>query len=91
MPRQILANYIHIIGTAFQLLFLFYTFSRFPKKNMKEIRRFNKQKGSQKSDIPIKIIKGNTDIFADYLNEAVNSATKIFNSLNCLKLADITP
>ena len=56
---------------------------------MKEIRRLNKQEASQKSDIPIKIIKANADIFADYLGEAVNSAVKTFSFSNCLKLNDL--
>ena len=37
------------------------------EKVAKEIRRLNKNKASQKSDIPIRIIKGNADIFAEFL------------------------
>ena len=53
---------------------------------MKEIKVLNKQRASQKSDIPI---KENADIFADYLFETVRSAIKISNFPNCLKLAGI--
>ena len=53
---------------------------------MKEIKVLNKQRASQKSDIPI---KENSDIFADYLFETVRSAIKISNFPNCLKLAGI--
>ena len=48
---------------------------------MKEIRRLNKQKALQKSDIPVKIIKDNADIFAEYSCEAVNRAIKTSNFL----------
>ena len=61
------------------------------EKIAKEIRRLNKNKASQKSDIPIRIIKENADIFAEFLCETVNSAIKSSNFPNSLKLADITP
>ena len=54
-------------------------------KIKKEINRLNKNKASQKSDIPIKIIHDNVDIFADFIAESFKGAK------NCLKLADITP
>ena len=71
--------------------------SKFPfhevdnEKIIKEIKRLNKNKASQKSDIPITIIHENTDIFADFLAESLKGAIKTFNFLNCLKLADIAP
>ena len=55
------------------------------------IMRLNKNKASQKSDIPIRIIKDNVDIFADFLCETVNYTIKTSNFPSCLKLADITP
>ena len=55
------------------------------------IMRLNKNKASQKSDIPIRIIKDNVDIFADFLCETVNCTIKTSNFPSCLKLADITP
>ena len=55
------------------------------------IVRLNKNKASQKSDIPIRIIKDNVDIFADFLCETVNCTIKTSNFPSCLKLADITP
>ena len=61
------------------------------EKIAKEIRSLNKNKASQKSDIPIRIIKENADIFAEFLCETVNSAIKSSNFPNSLKLADITP
>ena len=53
--------------------------------------RLNKNKASQKSDIPIRIIEDNVDIFADFLCETVNCTIKTSNFPSCLKLADITP
>ena len=61
------------------------------EKIEREIMRLNKNKASQKSDIPIRIIKNNVDIFADFLCETVNCTTKTSNFPSCLKLADITP
>ena len=61
------------------------------EKITKEIWRLNKNKASQKSDIPITIIHENADIFADFLAESLKGAIKTYNFPNCLKLADITP
>ena len=62
------------------------------EKIIKEIKRLNKNKDSQKSDIPITIIHEKADFFADFLAESkTKGATKTFNFPNCLKLADITP
>ena len=51
----------------------------------------NKNKASQKSDIPITIIHKNGDNFADFLAESLKAAIKTYNFSDCLKLADITP
>ena len=61
------------------------------EKIEREIMRLNKNKASQKSDIPIRIIKDNVDIFADFLCETVNCTIKTSNFPSCLKLANITP
>ena len=50
--------------------------------------RLNKNKASQKSNIPIRIIKDNVDIFADFLCETVNCTIKTSNFPSFLKLAD---
>ena len=57
----------------------------------KEINRLNKVKASRKSDIPIKNIHDDVDIFADFIAESFKGAIKTSNFSNCLKLADITP
>ena len=60
-------------------------------KIKKEINRLNKNKASQKSDIPVKIIHDDVDIFADFIAESFKDTIKTSNFSNCLKLADITP
>ena len=60
-------------------------------KIKKEINRLNKNKASQISGIPIKIIHDNVDIFADFIAESFKGAIKTSNFSNCLKLADMTP
>ena len=60
-------------------------------KIKKEINRLNKNKASRKSDIPIKIIHDDVDIFADFIAEFFKGAIKTSNFSDCLKLADITP
>ena len=60
------------------------------EKIEREIMRLNKNKASQKSDNPIRIIKDNVDIFANFLCETVNCTIKTSNFSGCLKLADIT-
>ena len=57
---------------------------------IKEIKRLNKNKASQKSDIPITIIHRNAAVFADCLAESLKGAVKTYNFPNLLKLSDIT-
>ena len=61
------------------------------EKIIKEIKRWNKNIVSQKSNIVIAIIHENADIFADFLAESLKGPIKTYNFPNCLKLADITP
>ena len=49
------------------------------KLTMKEIKRLNKNKASQKSDIPIAIIHENADIFEDFLAESLKGGIKTYN------------
>ena len=60
------------------------------EKIVKEIKRLNKNKASQKSDILTTIIYENADVFADFLAESLKGAIKTYNFPNCLKLANIT-
>ena len=50
------------------------------EKIIKEIKRLNKNKASQKPDIPITIIHENADIFADFLAESLKGAIKTYES-----------
>ena len=60
------------------------------EKTEKEIRSLHKTKAYLKSDIPIRTIKDNVDIFAEFLCETVNNAVKTSNFPNNLNLMDIT-
>ena len=68
---------------------------RFSEVNIEDIKKdilkLNKNKASQHSDIPIKIIKENLDIFADFLCRNINSSFKSSSFPSCLKMADVTP
>ena len=57
---------------------------------LKEITQLNSSKAGQSTDIPTKIIKQNSDIFADFILTSFNQsvANSIFPS--SLKNADIT-
>ena len=60
-------------------------------KIKREINRLNKNKASQKSDIPTKIIHDNVDLFADFIVGSLKGTIKTSIFSSCLKLADITP
>ena len=48
-------------------------------------------KASQYSDIPTKIIKGNSDIFSNFISESINNSIKSSIFPSCLKHVDVTP
>ena len=58
---------------------------------VKELNKLKTKKASQKTDIPIKIVKENVDIISHFLHHNFN------NSLSCstfptgMKYADVTP
>ena len=56
-----------------------------------EIRLLKLNKASQYSGIPSKIIKENSDIFANIICESVNNSIKSSIFPSCLKHADVTP
>ena len=58
---------------------------------MKKVKTLHTAKRSQQSDIPTKILKQNSDCFAEYFYESINQCIlkSIFPS--DLKLADVTP
>ena len=57
----------------------------------KDILNSNKKKASQNSDMPTKVTKESFDIFSKFLCTNFNSSIKTSKSLQCLKLADVTP
>ena len=57
----------------------------------KEILKLDANKASQSSDIPIKIVKENIDVFSDFLCSSFNSSIKLSKFPESLKQADITP
>ena len=57
----------------------------------KDILKSHKNKASQHSDIPIKIIKENLDTFADFLCTNISSSFKSSSFPSCLKMAYVTP
>ena len=68
---------------------------RFSEVNIEDIKKdilkLDKNKASQHSDIPIKTIKENLDIFAGFLCTNINSSFKSSSLPSCLKMADVTP
>ena len=68
---------------------------RFSEVNIEDIKKdilkLDKNEASQHSDIPIKIIKENLDIFAGFLCTNINSSFKSSSFPSCLKMADVTP
>ena len=70
---------------------MFFYFRELEKEEIqKEIHNLNDNKASQHSDIPTKIIKGNSDIFCNFLYVSINSSLKSSLCPSCLKTADNT-
>ena len=61
------------------------------KQIEKEILKLDVNKASQSSDIPIKVLKENSDIFSNFLCNNFNSSIKLSTFPEILKHADITP
>ena len=61
------------------------------KQIEKEILSLDVNKASQNSDIPIKVTKGNTDIFSNFLCDSFNNSIKLSTFPEILKHAGITP
>ena len=69
-----------------------FCFSEFNIEDIKkDIIKLDKNKASQNSDIPIKIITENLGIFVDFLCTNINSSFKSSSFPSCLKMADVTP
>ena len=61
------------------------------KQIEKEILKLDVNKASQSSDIPIKVLKENSDIFSNFLCNSFNNSIKLSTFPEILKHADITP
>ena len=61
------------------------------KEKEKEILKLDANKASQNSDIPIKLLKENVDIFSDFVCTSFSSSINMSKFPENLKLADITP
>ena len=61
------------------------------KQLEKEILKLDVNKASQSSDIPIKVLKENSDIFSNFLCNSFNNSIKLSALPEILKHADILP
>ena len=69
-----------------------FSFQPFPKSKIKKkILNLDNSKACQESDILTKVIKANSDIFADILYEVFNRSLKVGTFPSSMKLADVTP
>ena len=57
----------------------------------KEIRKLSPRKSVQNTDIPMRVLKENADIFADYISRFFNQSVKKSTFTTILKNANITP
>ena len=57
---------------------------------LKEIKKLNPRKSTQSTDIPIKLLKENADIFASYLCDFFNQSIENFEFPSILKNANKT-
>ena len=56
-----------------------------------DIKKLNPRKSTQSTDIPIKLLKENADIFASYLCDSFNQSIENFEFPSILKNVNITP
>ena len=69
-----------------------FSFKYFNAENVeREINNLNSKKATPKGDIPVKILKWNSDIIAPALTECYNQNIKNSTFPNELKNADISP
>ena len=61
------------------------------KQIEKEILKLDVNKASQSSDIPMKVLKENTNIFSNFLCNSLNNLIKLSKFPQILKHADIYP
>ena len=64
---------------------------RLIRNKLKKILKLDVNKVSQSSDIPIKVLKENSNIFSNFLCNSFNDSIKLLTFPEILKHADITP
>ena len=67
-----------------------FPFNFFSKEHVPE-EMFGSSKAIQESDIPVKLIKGNSDLFAEIICKYFNESLEKSKFPDCLKLANVTP
>ena len=69
-----------------------FSFQPFSKSETKKgILNLDNSKACQESDMPTKVIKVNSDIFADILYEVYNRSLEVGTFPSSMKLANVTP
>ena len=69
-----------------------FKFSNVEKREiLNDIVNLDASKSCQDTDVPTKIIKGNADIFADFIHPAINTTINKNDFPSFLKLADVIP
>ena len=69
-----------------------FSFQPFPKSEIKkEILNLDNSTACQESDILTKVVKANSDIFADILYEVFNRSLEVGTFPSSMKLADVMP
>ena len=70
-----------------------FNFTEIDQKQIEKeiILKLDVNKASQSSDIPIKVLKENSDIFSNFLCNSFNNSIKLSTFPEILKNADITP
>ena len=58
---------------------------------LEEIQMLDSSKAIQESDIPVKLIKENSDLFAEIICKYFNESLEKSKFPDCLKLANVTP
>ena len=58
---------------------------------VKEIKKLSTRKATQSTDIPVKILKENADVFGSYICDFFNGYVDRGDFPSILKLANITP
>ena len=69
-----------------------FSFNSFSKEHvLEEIQMLDSLKAIQESNIPLKLIKENSDLFAEMICKYFNESLERSKFPDCLKLANVTP